>query len=343
MGKIEFMWTILLVGLALLIKFKEKDMHPLLAIFLSGLLLAPAYSLVEYFQSDEGKEILLAIIVFAFAGWVALVHFKRKKAHKKEIEARENSLLAASVTHISRQEYIRGFIETKRFGWVRTCTQENRENVEYELKLEAARLGANALINYYWSSDNETYQAGTGPKGNPYYKNRRVYGGEAIAISISKSQSPQKNERRRKERFRKVLDVNLVLDGSNIVGHSGWDFTPLKALVSALEKASIRYIVFFDNSIFRTLKERGKISEQQDIHSALSNVLSIQKANILVTPVKEEADPYIIEYASKNGSAVVSRDNFEDFKDEYPWLMSSDRKLNFSVVNGEILVPKLAL
>lgn len=304
-------------------------------------------TLLEYFSTDEGKQFLIWLLFGVGVFFSGILFIANRTASKRAEDARQRTELSKNIEHITKQEYIRGFQEKDNLGWVRTSGKETREAVEETLKVLAAELGANALVKYYWQSEKEKYQAGKGPKGNPYYKNRTIYGGEAIAVVLGKKSyirspldakaSPKKKE------FKKYSGKNLVLDGNNIIGSSSWDFDLLTKFMVELRQSKYDYTVFFDNNIFRTLKERELISKGQAIDECISNILGENPKNIVVTPKGEEADPYIIEHATRQNAAIISNDGYDDFKNEYPWLDGGERLMSFKVVGADILVPTLKL
>lgn len=315
--------------------------------FLACLPLGLLMALLDYFGTDEGKRVMIWMFL---AGVVALVGFRflaKRSAKKHAEEAQRRAELIQKVERITKHEYFRGFQEKSNLGWVRTSGEENREAVEETLKVLAATLGANALIKYYWQSEKETYQAGKGPKGNPYYRNRTVFGGEAVAVVLEKANARkskiEKEPYQTKPDFKKYAGKSIVLDGNNIVGGSGWEFDPLTKLLAELRQSKYKYTVFFDNNIFRALKERDLISQGQSITECISVIMGEQPENIVVAPKGEEADPYIIEQATRHNAAIISNDAFNDFRIEYPWLESGERLLSFRISGTDVLVPKLRL
>jgi hypothetical protein len=114
--------------------------------------------------------------------------------------------------------------------------------------------------------------------------------------SVSQTSSTLK-EMNRKPDFEKYIGKKLVIDGSNLVGQSEWQFQPLKGLLKELKSAKYEYIIFFDNGIYRALKEKNLMSKEQEIDLCLSEILEEAAKSVIVAPAGKEADPFILEYA----------------------------------------------
>lgn len=306
--------------------------------------------LVEYFATAEGFAVLMCLVL----GVSAIIYGVRKyirNEEKKDAEiAKRERQLASTIKFVVRGDYVKGFRQEEEFGWVRTSGEKNRENVEHTLKVKAAKRSANALVKFHWQSENQRYEAGRGPKGNPYYQNTTVYGGDAVAILVKedKINSPINASAKPKQKpdYKKYSGKYIVLDGSNIVGRSGHTFGPLKQLLAELRLSKYHYHIFFDNTIFRPLKEQDLILKGQSIDDCLVKVLDERSENVTVTPRGEAADPHILEYASSTDAAVVSNDRYNDFEEVYPWLTlegEDARRFSFTVVGEKVLVPRLQM
>jgi len=313
--------------------------------FLAFLPLFLLMSLLDFFGTDEGRHVMKWLLLGAGVGLIGVRFLVKRSAKKLAEEAQHRIKLIQKIDFITKHEHVRGYDEKSNLGWVRTSGEESRETVEESLKVLAAGLGANALIKYYWQSEKETYQAGKGPKGNPYYRNRTIFGGEAVAVVLEKAKKNkiETETYQRKPDFKKYAGTSIVLDGNNIVGGSAWQFDPLAKFLAELRRSKYKYTIFFDNNIFRTLKERDLISQGQSISECIAEIIGEEPDNIVVSPKGEEADPYIIEQAYRHNAAIVSNDAFNDFRIEHPWLETGERLFPFRVIGPDILVPKLKL
>lgn len=304
----------------------------------------------EFLGSTEGKVTVITFIVamLLIAAW-SQAQSEKKLAEQAEVE-RRNAEIRKKIKRFERGDHIPGFRVTKDLGWVRTGDQETREAVESALKLDAANRGANAIIKYYFTTERKPYQAGTGPKGNPYYRNKTFFSGEAVAVVTEEKAKPftattntSRDFRARKPEFRKFRGTSLVLDGNNIVGASRWSMEPMRTFVMELKKTGYDFHVFFDNSIRITASRHDLLQQGQEISDALSAYLDLKKNSISVATGRAEADSFIIEKATRTNAAIVTNDNYDDYKAEYPWLNENERLLKFQVFGSEVLVPRLTI
>lgn len=303
-------------------------------------------------------ELVLVLIIFSILVSCVFDAQSKNKAEeekriKRELELKQELELARKIQYFTKQEFVRGCNKTKDFGWIRVIGESTRRQLETSLKVKAARKGANAIIKFSWQSERQAYQAGTGKKGNPYYKNRTVYDGEAVAILLdtpvqSSSSSIRKPAEKnkayassnKKPMFKRHLSKKIILDGNNIVGRSAWSFNPLTLFMEKLTEADYEYTLFFDNNIYRTLKELDLISENETIIKSISRTIGVEEKFIVVTPAGTESDPFILELARQQNAAIISNNRYNDFTETY-FSVVNDNLLNFEVVGETILVPKL--
>ena len=318
---------------------------------------------------SEGQNVFAPMII-ALGPIIFYEANHRSKQNTANIAARIEALavkttLENQIKHFTKNEYVQGYHEVSSLGWVRCHYKKTREEVEYALKQNAAKLGANAVIKYTWHSVIERYEAGTGPKGNPHYQNEKLFFGEAVAVKLeqkNKASTPHvypnmeewlnmQQEKpsasvqvasAQKPDFKKYEGAKIVLDGNNVVGTAGWNFTPLASLLNELRASKYQYKVFFDDNIYRTLKEGNLISNKETTHNCITRLLDEKEANIVVTPAKQQADSFILDYASRQNAAIISNDQYKDFKEHYPYIVQ-EKLLNFVVVDGVVSIPKLSV
>lgn len=339
------MLTILLLIIFLFLWIRFDFVEAFGGTILVGVILTAAYEFLQENMFFVTSVITISIILIGV--------FSAKAAQSKKESATAERELASKIKHFTKQEFINGFNITKDFGWVRAKGEKTREQVEKTLKARAARYGANAVMKFSWQSERETYQAGRSKRGNPYYKNRTVYNGEAVAVLLQASGKSRENTAskvvklteeqtsfNKKPTFKKYLGKKIVLDGNNIVGCSDWSFQPLTLFMEKLAETNYEYTLFFDNNIYRALKESNLILKDETIPKSISRVTGIEERCIVVTPAGVEADSFILELAVQQKSAVISNDRYADFKETYPSVFD-DYLLKFELVGGTILVPKL--
>jgi len=331
---------------------KGSRKHGVESFFFAFLAIFGIYLVVEFLKSDAGAVLL----VLAGIGIPSIIYLniRRNEKSREELEkSREkDDRLIGEIQQTTRGDFLRGYKIVSELGWVKGKGKQSVEEVEDALKLAAANLGANALTKMFWKTERESYQAGTGKKGNPYYRNRTIFDGEAFAVVVEQNRRDAEGRQQkkasgknptRKPDYKKYPGSDVILDGNNIVGFCDWDFSPLSQLICELRRSKYRYFIFFDNNIYRSLKEKNLIAKGQSIVQAIASVLDEAEQNIAVTSVGQEADQYIIDLARRRSAAIISNDNFDDYKFENLWLDESDRLLKFQAVGSEILVPRLNL
>lgn len=119
----------------------------------------------------------------------------------------------------------------------------------------------------------------------------------------------------------------IVVDGSNVA----------HAELSAKGEPKVSNLV----SIHRALVEEGYdpiiivdatlrhiVDDPRQLEGLLDNQVFRQ------SPAGTEADYFVLETADRNGGLVVSNDEFETYRDAYPWI--EQRRVPFMVVDGEV-------
>lgn len=100
----------------------------------------------------------------------------------------------------TKQEFLKGSVITKEIKLIKVddCC-ENPAEVENILKIETAIAGGNSYIKFFWDKrirhHEEEYQAGTGPKGNPYYKTRHWTTQHFIGCAVAVVAHPRNKNR----------------------------------------------------------------------------------------------------------------------------------------------------
>ena len=114
----------------------------------------------------------------------------------------------------------------------------------------------------------------------------------------------------------KIIGTKQVaVDGNNMLGQAGWDFNIVVKLYRSMSKSGLKPMLFFDNAIYRNLKENELIWSGKSIPQALATVFDCDLEDIIVSEQGEKVDPLIIEYAIKNQCSVLSNDKFDKVED----------------------------
>lgn len=187
-------------------------------------------------------------------------------------------------------------------GWVK-CECDQRSEAENTLREMAAMRyeRANSLTKLSYSLRRERYQAGTGPKGNPYYRNRTVKIWEAMACEAIPKQHVDKSP----VRWNKKI---AVIDGSNVAhwGENGAaSLDAVKAIISFLKRDGARSIVVFDANI--GFKVSGRRMSDEEIRKYLGKDIDVE-----IVRFGTVADTKIIKLAEKLKAPIVSNDLFRD-------------------------------
>lgn len=258
-------------------------------------------------------------LIFAVLGILALVLWKLARLGRR-VERRERSLEASRVDAIedAREEVRRltreGAIfevttasripghHVRELGWV-SFECDSRSTAEKWLrKLATEKYSAgNVLTKLTCHTKDERYRAGTGPKGNPYYKTDRVKVWEAAVGEAMPDRRVDKSPQRWDPKI-------AVLDGSNIAhwGNQGASLATVARIVSYLREEGTEPIVVFDANI------GFKVSPEGLAQHHLREALGPPPVKIEIVPAGTVADRRIIEIAEELGATIVSNDLFRD-------------------------------
>lgn len=388
------MWLVVYVIIIMvtLNQFKSPTVPAFLfSCFVAVVLLAIPYSLVEYFKVIEAKTAfywgLSAAIIL---GLCTIIYKKIKFIKKRRFDAhtqalqdeldKENKLtksekskrtlaLIAKIIHFTERDFISDFSQILDLGTVHTSEEKTREDVEQSLKIQAAELGANAILKFSWTSRKRAIQAGRRTNGYNDNQNTAVFDGEALAVILEASgqspsityKPPTKPKATRENytprvvvadnaspapesnpEFKKYSGKKIILDGNSIVENTGQIFQPLTLFLEELKAASYEYTLFFNDSINMILIQNNLMLEDESITECISRISCTDEVNIIVMSAETEADAFILELAERQKAAIISNNIYTEFKATYGNLFD-DNLLRFELVGDVILVPKLIL
>jgi len=284
---------------------------------------------IEYWYLIAG---LIAIAALVWA-WIKAEEEKSSEAaFRVETERlEENARLARLVKTVTKADSLRGFDDYEELGWVEV-EADSRSEAESELKAQAGKLGANAIVKLHFEQHEERYQAGTGPKGNPYFKKRRYKIWEGLAISTRRLEALRRQEElaRPTQGTKSISSHSLViLDGSNVM-HWGNEKEPDLEIVQKV----IAYIgrpeaivVFFDANVgYRVFGEN--VSSE-----TLAQEIGVPVANLTVVPAGVKADEPMLKFAQSRDAVVVSNDRFNEYTNYS----------NVSRVSGQVIMGEVSL
>ena len=123
-----------------------------------------------------------------------------------------------------------------------------------------------------------------------------------------------------------------VIDGSNVMH---WrdntpQLEPVKQVLTLLERHGYQAGVMFDaNAGYRLT---GKY--QHD--GALGRLLGLTEDRVMVVPKGEQADPFLLRYASDADAIVISNDRFRDRIADFPEMAKPGRLIRGGWRGGEV-------
>ena len=307
------------------------------------------------FAKQNFGSISLAFFIIGGAWWASSNINKKANDAKKRTE----DALSDKILQTSRKDYIHNFKIIKEIGWVNVKDCTSPQDIERALKIEAAQRGGNAITKLHWTTHKQTYVAGRGKKGNPYYQNKTVYDGEGYAVEIQKNMPAKTSIRQNLTNSEKLESVGypsgwVALDGNNLFGkiheqlkdveHS---FNVLRSFLLRLSHSPYKAHVFWDGKFVSFANALDPSSRDQNFEKWLQTKLSIQQENLTISSFDQRADVLLVPWAHAKSAAVISNDNFnKDYEDaliasKADSLKKSGRLLQFHFISGEIIVPEM--
>lgn len=304
----------------------------------------------------QNFAVIFGISAALFLGFLALSASARKAQEQQNSKERE---LSEKILQTSRNDYIRGYKVSSEVGWVNVRDCASTQDFERKLRAAAAQKGANAVIKLHWKIRKESYQAGRGKKGNPYYRSRTVYDGEGLGVTIEPVSG-------KKESTREHVSIQemspsagypsgwVALDGNNIFGkiHEQTNdversFNIFKSFLLKLKHSPYKPHVFWDGKFVSFAHAMDTSSRGANFDKWLQEKLSIPAENLTVSDFEQRADVLIVPWAHAKSAAVISNDNFnKDYQDgliasKAVELKSKGLLLKFKFIAGELIVPEL--
>ena len=307
------------------------------------------------FAKQHFGVISLAFCIVASAWWIlSSANKKANEAHRRTEDALSNKILQTS-----RKDYIHNFKIIKEIGWVSVKGCSSPQAIERALKIEAARREANAITKLHWTTRKQTYVAGHGKKGNPYYQNQTVYDGEGYAVEVQKNPATKSNSHHNTTYNENSESLGypagwVAIDGNNLFGkiheqlkdveHS---FAVLRSFLLKLSHSPYKAHVFWDGKFVSFAHALDPTSRDENFEKWLQIKLSIQQENLTISSFDQRADVLLVPWAHIKSAAVISNDNFnKDYEDalisvKADSLKKSGRILKFRFISGEIIVPEM--
>ena len=310
--------------------------------------------IMEIFWFIRDNFTIIAIVsAFAIILISALVTQNAKSAAAKAEEERK---LSAQILRTNRGDFIRGYKIVNEIGWVSVKDCESSQSAEEQLRVAAAKLGANGVIKLHWRIRKDSYVAGHGKRGNPYYKNRNVYDGEGVAVQISK---PEKNNIRTAASLKPTSTAGytsgwIAIDGNNLFGEifkqtddAISSFQIFRKYLMKINNSPYKFHIFWDGKFIKFAHALKIAPMNKQLEEILVENLDISISNLTVSEVRQRVDDLIVPWAHMKTCAILSNDNYaKDYEDKLIITKSNELKdcnllLKFKFIAGEIVVPEL--
>lgn len=312
------------------------------------------------------KEIFIfveenSVAIFGILGALFLVVLALSASYQKAQEAQNSKEreLSAKILQTSRSDYIRGYKILGELGWVNVRDCVSVQDFEQKLRAAAAQKGANAVIKMHWKIRKESYEAGRGKKGNPYYRSRTVYDGEGFCVTIAQTSTKKESMRQQTSSQEPTPATGypsgwVALDGNNIFGkvHEQTNnieqtFEIFESFLLKLKHSPYKLHVFWDGKFVSFAHALDASSRGAHFEKWLQEKLNIPAENLTISDFEQRADVLIVPWAHAELAAVISNDNFN--KDYQDGLITSravdlNRKgllLKFKFISGELIIPEL--
>ena len=122
-------------------------------------------------------------------------------------------------------------------------------------------------------------------------------------------------------------DRPIVVDGANVAyleqAETGKpQVSNLRAVHRALQDHGYQPIVIIDASLIHEVDDRQQLEDFLD------------DPDVQQAPSQTDADYFVLETADRLDAQVVSNDEYNRYKDEYPWI--EDRRVPLMIVEGEV-------
>ena len=119
----------------------------------------------------------------------------------------------------------------------------------------------------------------------------------------------------------------IVIDGANIAYIEQTEtgqpkVSNLEAVYRALKRRSYRPILIIDASLIHDVDDRGQLEDFLD------------NPDVQQAPSQTDADYFVLETADRLDAKVVSNDEYDRYKSEYPWI--EERRVPLMIVEGEV-------
>lgn len=278
---------------------------------------------------------------------------------KRRIQKEKN--LIRKIRKTSRSDFISGYLIVRELGWVNVADCHSTQEVEENLKLRSAQIGANGIIKLHWNTRKERYINGYGTKGNQHYSSRNIYNGEGVAVEIEKKEKGAQKRDRTETVSRAQNDKNfsysagwVAVDGNNVFGvvydqtnDTDEAFDIFRKFLVKLSYSPYKTQLFWDQSFIKFLHATDSSTRGKNLEDVLKAKLKISFESLTISNRGQRADELIVPWSHAKSAAIVSNDKFSKEDDDTHIatkareLHKANRIFEIRLIAGEIIVPDL--
>lgn len=122
-------------------------------------------------------------------------------------------------------------------------------------------------------------------------------------------------------------DKVAVVDGANVAymesSHDGQPkISNLIAVRKALQERGYEPIIIIDAAL------QYKIDDPEQLEGLLGD------QTVRQAPAETDADYFVVKTAENSEGLIISNDQFEPYREEYPWI--EERRVPLMIVNGDV-------
>lgn len=135
-------------------------------------------------------------------------------------------------------------------------------------------------------------------------------------------------------RARRARGSSIVIDGSNLLywRNETPDLVPLRALITRLEAARLRPVIWFDANAGYL------VTGHYMGEAAFAHVLGLPRKQVFVAPKGTPADPLILQTAAALSARVVTNDRYRDWRESHPILNDPNRLIRGCWQDGALIL-----
>lgn len=123
------------------------------------------------------------------------------------------------------------------------------------------------------------------------------------------------------------MNETIVVDGSNVayVERSRAGDPKIENVTAVVERLKERG---FDPIVIVHASLRHEIDDPERLEVLLDD------QTVRQAPAETDADYFVLETADREDARVVSNDEYDAYRDEYPWI--ADRRVPLMIIDGEV-------